>query len=239
MAKKNEPKKLKLDINISILDKMIGYIFSQNGNVTKKCMMKMKELFSILDDSVFESDRQMEVRVFLIRRLLQSRIDKGIADYEMLAESIFGGQYDDEIMEIYQELDETGDLGDDEVFFLDEYISDRLSFGYIYQYEEELDQKLLQLRSGDFDSLSEFNDEFEVTISGLYGLIKKAKATSKYASRDFGTDGESLDCAITQTINNLNKTTNIIRTGIKWINKMLQGGYQAGRTYLFLGLAKG
>jgi DnaB-like helicase C terminal domain len=239
MGKKNQNRKIQLDLNIGILDDMVRYIFSENGNVHKKSLVRMRELFEMLDESVYENDRQMEVRVFLINKLLEGKLGKRINNLQMLSNYCLGGQYDDEVLEIYAEIDELPDLSDEEVYFIDEYVSDRLEFSYIYNYEEDIDNMIIKLRSGDFNSLRDYNEEFEDIVQNLYNNMKQAKSSSKHAERDFNTNPDSLDSAVSRTITNLNRPSNRLKTGVKWLNKMLGGGYQGGRAYLHLGMPKG
>lgn len=237
--KKKSEEKIQIDLSINILDMMVLYIFSNNSSVTKKSMVKMRELFKVIDDSVYETDRAMEVRIYLLKTLLRNKIDKRISDSAILAESVLtGGQYDEEIKDIFAEVDDTPDLSDDDVTFIDEYISHRLTYGYIYKYINPIDDTLLQLKTGDFNSLEEINSEFEEILAELYGNMLKSKSLSKYAARDFGSDHESLDMAISHTVTNLNKDKNVIQTGIKSLNKMLNGGYHAGRVYVYLAMPK-
>ncbi len=237
MRKKKE--KIKINIDISILDKMIAYIFTNNANASKKTLVNMRELLFLIDENIFDSDRQLEVRFFMLKKLLEGRLTKRIEDFQMLGNYILGGQFDEEINEIFIDLDNSQDLSNDEIIFIDEYISDRLTYGFIYQYDVSIEDKLLELRNNTFNSLSEFNESFEEVISELNNKIKRSKSVSRYASRDFNTEIESLDIALTQTMTNLKKPSSKIKSGLQYLNKMLYGGFEAGRVYLFLGMAKG
>jgi hypothetical protein len=241
VARKEKKKKLKIDMDISILDSMIYYIYSNNGNASKKTLVKMKELMGLLDEEVFEADRPLEVRAYIINRALEGKLDRRISDERLLSTFVLGGggEFDDEAREFFFEMDDIPDLGDDEVYFVDDFISDRLQYGYLFQYEDELDSNLQTLRAGDFHTLGDLNTKFKETISGLYNHMKKAESQSRFASRDFGTDGLRLDCALSQTISNLQQSRNRIKTGIKWLNSMLRGGFQCARVYTFVGVLKG
>jgi replicative DNA helicase len=232
--------KVKISLTLNILDHFVYFVFSENANVTKKSILKLRELFKIMDESQYENDRSLQVRIFLIKKLLEGYLDKGIIDKRTLAEYCLGGQYDEDVNEIFNEIDEYNiELSNDQVNFVENYVSERLNYAYIYTYQDELDQHLIKLRSADFNSLSDFNSQFKNTIERLYADIKKAENNSQHCSKDFGTDHESLDLAMSHTIKNLNRPSNTLKTGIKYFNKCLSGGWQGGRAYLILGVPKG
>jgi hypothetical protein len=243
LGKRKTSDKIKIDLTLSIMDYFVRYMFSANGNITKRSLIKVRELFEVIDESQYEDDREMEVRIYLTKKLLEGRLDKKINDIEMLSTyALGGGQYDSEIEDIYDELmadDFDFELDNDQVVFIDEYVTDRLKYAYVFRHEGDLDSKMMKLRARDFSSLSEFNEEFETTIEAVYKDMKKVRSESKYAARDFDSGGDSLKIALGQTIENLNKESNIIKTGIKILNQMLNGGFHASRVYMFLGMAKG
>jgi len=236
---KKDFEKVKFDLSISVLDNFLCYIFSQNENVSKKTFIKMKNFLDIIDDSIYVNDIQMEVRIWMIRTLLSSKLDKKINDIDMLVDSLSGSKYEEEISQIFDEINEMPDLSNDELIFIDEYISDRLTYSYLYKEQDSLEDCILKLRSGDYDSLQTINNRFDNVLSKLNQEIRNVKVQSKYNSLDFSTKAEDLDCAVNRTITDLRKSTNKLKTGIKYFNTMLGQGFQAGRVYLFLGLPKG
>jgi replicative DNA helicase len=56
---------------------------------------------------------------------------------------------------------------------------------------------------------------------------------------DFQLTEESLLQGFTQTIEELNRPNNKIKTGVKLLNKMLNGGFEAGRLYLYIAVTGG
>src|SRR5690606_37828471 len=94
-------------------------------------------------------------------------------------------------------------------------------------------------RSGDFDSLSDYNEEFAALIGELSHKMRKAANEARIEARDFGNDYDSLFLAAAQTLENRKKPQNFIKTGIKMLNEMLGGGFEQGRTYVFIGPSGG
>ena len=239
MSRNRREPKIKLDLSMNVLDIMINTFFCENNLINKKLFYKIRELIKMLDKTPFESDRNMMARIFLIEKLLEGYLDKHLVDPGTLSDYALGGQYDDIIWGIYDEINNTADLSNEEIYFIDEYISDRLQYAYIYEYSDKIDEMLLKLNSGDFNSLSSFNEEFEDVISALYNKMKQTKVMSAHTARDFTTEIDSIDIALSKTMSNIKSPSSIIKSGIKWFNRMLNGGFHAGRVYLFLALPKG
>jgi hypothetical protein len=241
MQTRKKERKLRIDITLADMDRMIMYVFTRNANATKKCLVKIRELFSLLDPAMFEDDREMAVRRHMILRLLEGKLDKRIFDMETLAHCVrSGGRYDEDAWDIIMAMDEDGeDLSDDGLVYVEEYVSDRLTFGYVFAATDDLDDKIAELRSGEFDSLCDFNVGFRTVVEELVMNMRVAEQVKKHAALDFTSEKRSLDAALTKTIAELNRPSRTIKTGIKWLNDSLGGGFESGRCYLFLGLPKG
>ena len=240
MARNKRETKIAIDIPLSMLENIIRFIFSENSLVNRKSYHKIKELFSIVDESPFQQDRQMEVRFFMIKNLIEGYLTDGITDFPLLAQSIMGGQFDDEIQEIYDALDQEQDLSNSEITYIDGYISDRLQYAFLYQQAPTIEHHLEQLRQNSFDSLKEFNMQFKDSIALLYKLMLNSERTSKDTANDFITSNrESIHTAVEKAVKSRARPGSIIHSGIKMLNKMFRGGFQAERGYMFLGLPSG
>jgi hypothetical protein len=231
----------KIHLDISLLDNIIQMIFSENTLVTKKSYYKIKKLFDIIDIEDFNDNRAMEVRIYLINKLVEGYIDKGIQDYNMLKYYPIGGEFDKEINDIYQELiNNDDDLSNDMVAFIDGRISNMLQYKVLFKKKDKLSNLLLKLDTGDFKNLMEIVNPLTSNLNTLLNKLKEVEAKKKYEMTDFGNNSDSLMNIAEITINNKNKNSNYITTGLKGLNDMLGGhGYEAGRVYTYFAISGG
>jgi hypothetical protein len=239
MSKWQGKEKVPIDLTFNILDYIILYIFSENTLITKKSYIRLKQLFDIVDETPFEQDREMIARIFLIKKLLEGYVTKGINNFQLLADYAKGGQYDEIIDAIYWDVQNGPYMSNDDVHFIDHYVAERLKYSFLLKKKDIIRNMLNKLDTDDFNSLEDFNSEFRVVIEDLYKDMRQADAVSQYAARDFITDNESMDISIEQALINLNRPTNIIKTGIKAFDVLLGGGFQSGRVYVFFGMSGG
>ena len=230
-----------IHLDISLLDNVIQIIFSENTLVTKKSYYKIKKLFDIIDIDEYKDNRAMEVRIYLINKLVEGYIDKGIQDYKMLKYYPIGGEHDEEINDIYQELiNNDEDLSNDMISFIAGRISDILQYKELYKKKDKLSNLLLKLETGDFKNLMEVVNPLTHNLKDVLNKIKEVEAKQKYEMTDFGNNPDSLMNIAEITISNKNKNSNYITTGLKGLNEMLGGhGYEAGRVYTYFAISGG
>jgi hypothetical protein len=239
--KKNSNALVAFDISVYVLDQIVTYCLTTNTIVTRKSLLKVRELLQSLDPSTYESDRSKEVRVKIAEKLLEAKLDEGLKQLPMIWERIQGGEYDNEMHDVLSEIDADNgfQLSNEEVLFVENWISDRLQFSKIYAHKDGMNEIFLKLTTGDFSSMKDLGQQAFTAITALYSDMRDAMASDKYASRDFSTEPESLMNALTQVHAERNAPSNRVRTGIQWLNKMLGGGFQSGRVYMFLAISGG
>jgi hypothetical protein len=240
---KSKQPKVAFDMDLDILDRMISFLLTDNKSVTRRAMNKMKELFSILDEASWSKDRNKEVRVFMVNTLLRGCLDLRLTDKGLLAESVFGGEYDDEVSGVYADIDNSPDgaeLSNETVNYVEEWVSERLQFAFHWKYHEDLSELNRNFAAGEFKSLREHNAKMAALVESLHADIRKSAVVDKHASQDFSTDPQSLRDSLVQTQLSLLAPSNVIKTGVQWLNQMVgPGGFQASRVYVFLAITGG
>jgi hypothetical protein len=239
-SKKPREVKIAFTLDSGMLGKIVAYIVSGNALVVKKALVKVKELFSLLDESCWNRERDKEVKVYLINSLLSGMLDRHISDITMLCRSVMEGEYEDEIADIFGDINDNGDLSNDDVVFIEEYISDRLQFAFVHQRQAELASLMESFNRGDFKNMREWVNKARPAIEGFHMDMRSADAQDRHAAKDFSTDPESVMAAVLQAQTELNAPSNVLRTGVRQLNDMVgPGGFQGGRVYVFLAITGG
>ncbi len=233
---KQEAKKVRLDLSIETLELMIKFCVSQNSLINFKKLRDMYKLFKMLDKDVYEDDRDIRVRIHVIDMILKCVVDFKITAANIILERMRDGRLGEEAADVFSTI-YTGDceLSNNEVQFVEEFVSDRLKYSFVFIHQGAMEAMLFQLRTQEFESLGKFCREFKELIGIVYKDLSSITLMNDFAGLDFSTTAESLDGAFTTSITELGKDSNIIATGIQKLNDMLNGGFQAGRVYLVLG----
>lgn len=242
----NKTNKVKIYIQLHMMDMLVAYTITNNTSVTKKSLMNMKRLVDIMDDSIFKDDFAIYSRFRVLKHILELELDKKISAYEILKESSIdelSSELGSENLEnIFNEVDNIYELSNDDVIFIDEYIQDRLTNSYLFRDADILEQAIQELKSNN-NNIKDINSKLESVVEKLYKDIKSAKATNRFSAFDFSLSNNTaltnnIEYVVDNTISELRKPNNHLKLGIKKLNDMFQGGLENGREYLIFGLPK-
>lgn len=244
MSKKNKELstyslKVPMDIQLDMLNSIIQYLFTVNPNITRKSLSGIKSLFSILDTRMFENDENMMARIHFIKKVLNCKLVMNIQDFALIAEHTRGGVYDDEIINsILPEIEEGFESSTEEVKFINNFISERLKYSYIFAYSEPLMKVLEDLQIGNYDSIFDINARFKEILMKLMNHIRRAEVDDEN-SVFVDLSPDNFKNMVMEIVEELRKPSNFLKTGIQFFNEMLKGGFENGRFYLFLGASGG
>lgn len=243
---KFEIEKVKLQIPLTIWNLLVKYLFSESELVNLKAMANLKKMMNLCDISEYENNFEIQWRIQLINVVIKGFLNN-ISDIELLknycvneSDSIYKKNIKD-FFNTYNLPISLEDLSDDDVLFLSNYVLERIKYIHIFKNAPKLKNVLNELDYTDQEniSVSKINNKVEEVINTLYVDMNKAKTISKAADMDFSL-GDELSAlnAFKNTIDELNKPNNHLNSGIKYLNNMLDGGFENGRLYLFFGLPK-
>ena len=235
MAKSN---KVLLDLQLDLLDNLIGYLFTESPHITRKSLMNIRDLINLVDMRMYENDEAMMARFYFIDQVLKLKLDDGLFNYNLILEQIKGGSHDEEIEYIIDTLNESGELLPEEVKAVNKYISERLKNIHLFVYKDEIINAFEQLQIGDYESISDINDKVERSCGNLLADLRKAKADDM-SNNDFDLTDDSFSTVVEAVVEDLSRPSNYVKTGLQYLNEMYVGGYEAGRVYMYLGPSGG
>lgn len=233
--------KVKIFLSLNVLDQLILYSMSSNSLVTKKSLINLKRLIDIMDEEIYNEDVTLMGKFIFLREILILQIDKKIVNYQLVKEHMetFESPYLDSeaIEDTFYMIEATEDMSNEEVEYLAEIVQDRLLYSHFFKEADNLESALNELRTtqGSFRGV---NERLEEVISTVYKAMKSSKVTNKFAAEDFALGSEDAEHSFEEAIEELNKPSNHIKMGSKWLNDMFGGGLENGRCYLFFGLPK-
>lgn len=233
-----------ISLNIEILDQFIQYVFidpESNPYINRKSLSNLNELLNIIDKREYESDEAIIARIVFLQRVLKLELKDNIFTFEMLLSKSLDGSHNEEIQNTivpFLRSDDVPPLTINEIKYINKYVEERLKYSYLYLLKDKFELAFQDLTLNNFESIADINETFERLTSELVNNIRKSKLTDdEEADIDFSDDG-SWD-AITEISKKLKKPTNFLKTGIINLNKMLRGGFESGRVYIFMGITGG
>lgn len=232
----NKPDDVKFPIkfDIAMLNAMIGYIYKETNQITKKAMLNMNRLFNKIDDDIYNANTKMYTRIKFIKRSLDGILNGGILNKELLVSYAKNVNDDEETQDIINNLDRYTRLNYDEINYISKCVEDRLKYINVYMYKDKIFDTVEKLDRGDYETLEEINEELVDICKQVVSNHRMLKVMEENDS--FSLDQETFEDNVSRIMKRLKTETYILRTGLQYQNDILGGGYYGGRLYTYMAL---
>lgn len=226
--------RIPIKFDITMLNMYIGYIFKENAaNITRKSLSIVNKLFSVIDNSVYIGEPQMEARIEFIRRALEAKLDKGFENREAIINYCRSDVYDQYNDDIISGLPSYSKINYEEIRFINKCTEDRLRYYYVLLYKDDMYNIMERLDSGDYRTFEEINNNF---LKLCTGFINKSRSSKTFTNHDeFRLSDENFENNLMDIAANLKNPKKMIRTGIQKLNEILSPAFIGGRLYIFMG----
>lgn len=232
----NKPDDVKFPIKFDIvmLNAMIGYIYKETNQITKKAILNMSRLFNKIDDDIYNANTKMYTRIKFIKRSLDGILNGGILNKELLVSYAKNVNDDEETQDIISNLDRYTRLNYDEINYISKCVEDRLKYINVYMYKDKIFDTVEKLDRGDYETLEEINEELVDICKQVVSNHRMLKVMEENDS--FSLDQETFEDNVSRIMKRLKTETYILRTGLQYQNDILGGGYYGGRLYTYMAL---
>nr|DAI13059.1 MAG TPA: DNA polymerase B Like Replicative Helicase [Caudoviricetes sp.] len=230
LRKFRQPKnnnKIKSKYTIATLNNFARYALSKNTKITKQGLHNMQRLFRALDMSLYANDEQLLLRIHVINKALEARLDMHLTDIDMIKGHINGGFLFGTPISL--KFDE---ISNKDIEWIDENIALVLKYGNMLNYSDEIMEYGTKLKGENIQKST--IEGFENMIEDIYKTLKKIQPDDTSMNR-FSLSPEVFQDRLYQTYSILTNSTNKLRTNMIGLNKLLKGGFEKSRTYMFLG----
>ena len=229
--KNTEESKYPIKFDITMLNAMIGYIYKETNQVTKKALLNMSRLFNKVDDELYS---KMYARLLFIRKSLDGILNGGIVNRGLLLSYAKKVNEDPDTEEIIENIERYTRLNYEEIQFISKSVEDRLKFMNIYAFKDKIFETVEKLDRGDYDTLEEINEELVDICKQVVSNHRKLKLLEDTDS--FSLDQDTFEDTVSKIIKRITEDKYILRTGIQYQNEILGGGYHGGRLYTYMAL---
>ena len=233
----NYKDKITMKFNVNQLERIIIALI--NNGYNKKFASNVKRLFAMFNPNLYKSDYDKEIRVYLINEIVDIITKNNIEDKNsILAYLDTDGKYYNDSVEILDYLYEQ-ELTESEMSLLDTMISTQLRYGSIIPHADILGDKLVDLKAENYDDLETIIMDLEQELTTITRDIKSARESIENSKNDMNLSSNGFIGALSQVIKEERNPAIRVKTGIQYLNSMLNGGFERGRLYCAMGVAKG
>lgn len=229
--------KIPMKFDVTMLNMFIGYLFKQSKNINRKSLTNMRQLFSVIDENVYEGNDALEARFEFIQKALKAKLDLGMENESIIVDYCRSDTGNEANSEIIKNLDRYKKINYEEIIHINKAITDRLHYGFILAFSNHFEETLTKLNSGDFDNYSQIVKELTDTCSALISQTRKTSSVED--TETFSLDVETFEETVTDIVEKLKDPSRIFITGIRAWNEILSPGYLSKRLYIYMGLPAG
>jgi hypothetical protein len=234
---KNFKEKITMRFNVSQLERTIVALL--NNGYNKKFAANVIRLFNMFIEDSYKNDFEKEIRVYLVKKIAMVITEHDITNKDSILSFIdVSGKYEDQATEILNNTFEFT-IDDSELQMLDKMISQQLRFSIIGQDSVSLMDMLTNMQTENYEDFETFMSGFHESVDGLNRNLRSARESIEDSKSDISLGSDSFVNLLGNIIKADRNPSAKIKTGIRAINEIFNGGYEKGRVYLALGLAKG
>jgi hypothetical protein len=242
-----EEQSTKVDLSDYCLTLIALLFLSRNARITHRIRAKALEFLEGIDDSLYQENTDLLWRLALARGVARAVMRQNAqaltaVEHRVLEDTtwcewhaaFFQAYRSDSGHAVEGEL-LANELSDELVAFVDEYISTRLRFVYLWRARPFLRDVADRIAAVDMGDIPQFNEDVLVGLERIVQQGRKAKALGAQGSHDFRTGDNSFEAAIRLAHAARNRPQSVVQTGVRLLNDMLGGGYEGGRVYVHFG----
>lgn len=230
-----------LNFRTEELNLIISMLFNRANN--KKFVTNVRTLFDCFSEDTIKSDYDIEVRVFLIKKLCELILVNNLnKNTEILQLLDISGPYFDQVYPLITDL-AILDITDQIAYSCDKLISNKLKSVLIETAGSELVSYYTRFASNTYNEegidYEEALQRVEYATDNLSRSFKRVRETMEESkNKSISCDG-NIKQRLSNILNKEKDDTYRIKTGLKQLNDMLGGGWERGRVYCALGPEKG
>ena len=230
--KRQETADLDINFDLVALTYMARYAVSMNSSVYRSHLMAMDNLFNTIKEENYSKDPERYKRYKFIKKALEARLAYNITERDLIFKYTAGSIIDNTMIDV----NELTELTTDEVKYITNEVSNALKYSFIYRDADNLLETLTKFKSGDFASKAEIIKGIESNVNDIQNKFRKNRAEDSTADMSFSLREGQFETSIAQYHTQLSNPSNKLLSGMQGLNEMINGGFESGRVYMFLGL---
>ena len=230
-------KKIKLKMDITMLDSIIAFIYKDSVLRTRKALSNTYKLFNMLDESIYEKNENLKARIWVIKKSLEARLKEGFESNNVVKQYCKDDKTSTPLTDhIVDDIDKLK-LSYDETKYLIKCIDDRVEYGYTLTLKDAYQKILNKIEDGDFKSYKSVSEDLYDIASSVINI--KRNTNSLDSDMTFSLRDDCFENVVSEAAQKLKDKNRVFLTGIRRLNTILSPGYQSKRLYTYLAFPGG
>jgi replicative DNA helicase len=236
LKRRKSKKKQDVEISLALFKKLTSYIFSEYNN--KSFLKKLRQFFNEVNIEVYTRDVDICPHYTLVSRYIEAVIDNSIFDESLVFEYLLNINDKALLDEVNEVLDDLYEIHAEEAVYVENEFIDRLNFLSLNPLIKNLQEATERFINNSYTTQHEILTEIK-ELAAAYTKSIHSRTSKILSIPELDFNDESFSTNLTRINKHIKNEKSMIKTGIKRLNKMLHGGYQPGRVYVYLGMSGG
>ena len=174
--------RITLRYNVGQLDRIILALL--NNGYNKKFAGNVQHLLSLVDEKSFITDFEKEVRVYIIKKIVNMILTSNLESKESILSFLdIDGKYYADAVNILNELFAV-EFPESEMYSIDKTISDSLKYSAIEKKSEELSSLLMEFETETYESFDDHIERLEDCIGTIGKDLRDARESIENSKSD-------------------------------------------------------
>ena len=209
-----------------------------NYPLAKKFAKNVLSLFDKFEASSYNNEFEKQYKVYLVKYISNFILtDNSVSKEELLRKLDVSGRYNKECTDLLDVLKEI-EVSQADLDMIDVKISTELRYSVAARDVENMRNLAEQFMTEEYDNIGNILDEITL-VTGRVNQQMKTAGESLTVSQGTDYSSPSFLNVIKKARAKATDPTTYIKTGIRGLNEMLNGGFEKKRCYLICGMAKG
>lgn len=234
--------KVQIYLDLDTLDMYVNYLRNEDTHrITFSNLANLKEYVDMMDPKVFQSNDALMVRYEFIRLYLEARLESGITKSHLCMRYVIENIDHRYKKELYRAVinNEPDEMSSTDIEFINDLIFAQLNTQFMHRYKVGMTQIIEDLNDNEFSRNTEDCANAIEFFQTMLTDLQKAQRRSKQDNRFSLSDTTHYQAIMTEAISRLLSGDSFWRTGWVGMNRMLEGGFENGRVYNFIGATGG
>lgn len=235
----NQKGSLQLNFSTEELDTLCLYVNNLDSDiVTHSALVNAKTMFDLMDTKPYNVNDELRARLEYIMLVLEARVTLSLNTKTLIKNHVLRNC--DMRLKSYIEEEIIKDMSNAEISrstckYLNSLVYENLIEGYSVRSAKKLSAIFEKKESGGYKRITDFSKDLKELI---YEINKDIRVSEEFMREGQGFDlnEENIKSKIKSIMKKLRAPSNKLKTGIQFLNRMLNGGFESGRSYLFMGV---
>ena len=225
-------KKFSITFDLAALNLFACYVISENSNIKRSHLINMRNLFDVMDLSLYKNDTERMERINFIKKGLEGRLVEGIDNPVVLIKYINGGIMENDVID----LDNFEPMNNNEIEWINQTVSSSLKYTFLEDNVDRMIDVATRFKAADYRSKDEIVKEMESLVDELKNDFRRNSSESNH-ELTFSLREGVMEQGIREVHQIVSSPNRFLKTGMQGLNELVGGGFESTRVYMLLGLA--